>query len=95
MVDLLQLVKDACTLYNLNYENPKLSSKLSQTQIQTKLTQAVSTLSQSPKKSIDTIFSTSLALASLFNLEFGAVEKLREEKEELQGSFYKGKYVIL
>ena len=96
LVDLFQLARDASKLYQIDYESfSGLEPKdLSPSQIQENIKKAISNLENNPGNSIEEILLACLSLSNMFNLSTKHIEDLRLEKENQQGNFFNGKYVI-
>ena len=97
-VDFLQLVRDLCQFYGIKILNKNLpKSNLSLDEIKIDLKDNIMLLEKeiTIEKAIRNIFKITISLINLLNLDFEKVEHMRKEKEEKQGSFLNGKYVII
>lgn len=96
VVDFLQLTRDLCQFYEieLRRQNP---NKLSVEDIKKQYEINIKSLDDESEiqSSVENILRTTISLMNLLGLAFEDVEQKRKEKEEKQGSFYKGKYVII
>lgn len=97
IVDFLQLARDASKFFNLDFDNFSNTSNKHVTykQIKKNLETSISNLLDSPKSSIQNIVTSALSLANILELNTNKIEELRVKKEQKQGNFFNGKYVIM
>lgn len=97
-VDFLQLVRDLCQFYGIKILNKNLpKSNLSLDEIKIGLKDNIMLLEKQIdiENAIKNIFELTISLINLLNFEIKKVESMRKEKEEKQGGFLHGKYVII
>lgn len=98
VVDFIQVVRDICEFYK--YDFKKLSSKshnkITKEEIKRNIKNDINNLfiRQDIFDRINDIYQNAIYLANLLNLDLELIEQTRKEKEEKQGNFFNGKYVI-
>ena len=101
VVDFLQVVYDFSKFKGVNFEillskNFKTPRKRSAEKIKSSIQKTIEDLKakNNVNEALLQIYFSSRALAKLLKLDFGEVYKKQQEKQEVQGNFLNGKYVI-
>ena len=97
-VDFLQLIKDLCLFYNIKVEKPLKGNQIANSfeELATDIYKQIENLLKKTQvvDSIQAIYNSIFTLSEMLDLSFNEIEEQQIKREEKQGSFYKGKYVI-
>ena len=94
-IDFLQLIKDLCELKNLNLKFENKSKSLTQEEIYNSIHHAILNLNSCLEESLKVIYCCICSLMTLLFLDFNTIELQREIIEKKEGSFIKGKIVLI
>ena len=97
IVDFLQLVKDVCELKSIKVKSTCRHNKIEKEKIKLTLENAILELKTNDRIEIgiDLIYDVILSLAETLSLKYEVLEMERQKVEDLEGSFYNGKYVLM
>lgn len=95
VVDFLQLIKDTCELkgFKQNFSNEFISQ--TKEEICSSIKLAIEELNTKTNDSLALIHKNTMSLIKILALSYDKIEEERQKIEEKEGSFFKGKFVIM
>lgn len=95
VIDLLQLIKDTCELKGFKQDFSHVLISQTQEEIYNSIKLAIEELKSKTNDSLIIIHKNIISLIEILSLSYDNLEQERQRIEEKEGSFLKGKFVIV